>query len=118
MQPNNRFFDDLARMTSGAMGAMAGMRSEVEGLFRSRFERLVADLDLVKREEFEAVRAMAAKARAEQEDMAIRLAGMEAKIRELEARLAATSTESASPGANAAAATRPRRSRAKPTESA
>jgi BMFP domain-containing protein YqiC len=87
MQTENRFFDDLARVASGAMGAFAGLRSEIEALVKQRFERLLADMDLVQREEFDAVKAMAARARAEQEDLAIRVAELEAKMRHLEARL-------------------------------
>lgn len=109
MQPNNRFFDDLARVTSGAMGAVAGVRAEVEALFRSRFERLLADMDLVKREEFEAVRAMAAKARAEQEDLLIRMAALETRLRDLEAAPAPVAMVTA-------AERKPRRRVAKPAE--
>src|SRR5256885_5290481 len=87
MQSENRFFDDLARVASGAMGAFAGLRSEVEALVKQRFERLLADMDLVQREEFDAVKAMAARARTEQEDLAIRVAELEAKVRHLETRL-------------------------------
>jgi BMFP domain-containing protein YqiC len=89
MQSENRFFDDLARVASGAFGAVAGLRGEFETLFRQRFERLLADMDLVRREEFDAVMAMAAKARNEQEDMAIRLADLETRVRQLEVRLVA-----------------------------
>jgi BMFP domain-containing protein YqiC len=87
MQTENRFFDDLARVASGAMGAVAGLRSEVEALVKQRFERVLADMDLVQREEFDAVKAMAARARTEQEDLAIRVAELEAKVRHLETRL-------------------------------
>jgi len=87
MQTENRFFDDLARVASGAMGAFAGLRAEVEALVKQRFERLLADMDLVQREEFDAVKAMAARARTEQEDLAIRVAELEAKVRHLETRL-------------------------------
>jgi BMFP domain-containing protein YqiC len=88
MQSENRFFDDLARVASGAFGAVAGLRTEMETLFKQRFERLLADMDLVQREEFDAVKAMAARARSEQEDLAIRVAELEARIRQLEQRLA------------------------------
>ncbi|MBV8169149.1 MAG: accessory factor UbiK family protein [Alphaproteobacteria bacterium] len=87
MQTENRFFDDLARVASGAMGAFAGLRAEVEALVKQRFERLLADMDLVQREEFDAVKAVAARARTEQEDLAIRVAELEAKVRHLETRL-------------------------------
>ena len=87
MQTENRFFDDLARVANGAMGAFAGLRAEVEALVKQRFERLLADMDLVQREEFDAVKAMAQRARGEQEDLAIRVAELEAKVRHLETRL-------------------------------
>jgi BMFP domain-containing protein YqiC len=87
MQSQSRFFDDLARVAAGAVGALSGVRSEVESRLREQFERVLAGMDLVTREEFEAVKAMAAKARAEQEDLARRLAEIEgavAAIRERE----------------------------------
>jgi BMFP domain-containing protein YqiC len=92
MQSENRFFDDLARVASGALGAVAGLRTEMETLFKQRFERLLADMDLVQREEFDAVKAMAARARAEQEDLALRVAALEAKVRELEQSLGGAAT--------------------------
>ena len=78
MQINNRFLDDLARVASGALGVAAGVKGEVEALLRQRFERILTDMDLVGREEFEAVKAMAAKARAEQETLGEKLARLEA----------------------------------------
>jgi BMFP domain-containing protein YqiC len=89
MQTENRFFDDLARVASSAFGAVAGLRTEAETLMRQRFERLLTDMDLVRREEFDAVKAMAARARSEQEDLAIRVAALEAALRTLEQRLGA-----------------------------
>lgn len=83
MQSNNRFLDDLARMASGAVGAAAGVRTEIEAMIRDRLQRLLAESDVVPREEFEVVRAMATKARVEQEEMAERIARLEAKIAEL-----------------------------------
>lgn len=80
MQSQNRFFDDLARVAAGAMGTLSGVRSEVESRLRDQFERVLAGMDLVTRDEFEAVKAMAAKARAEQEDMARRLAELERRL--------------------------------------
>ncbi len=67
MQSQNRFFDDFARMAAGAAGALTGVRGEIEARFRDQLERVLAGMDLVSREEFEAVKAMAAKARDEQE---------------------------------------------------
>ena len=84
MQSQNRFFDDLARVAAGAMGTLSGMRSEVESLIREQLERVLAGMDLVSRDEFEAVKAMAAKARSEQEDL-------ERRVDELESRVAALS---------------------------
>lgn len=80
MQVNNRLLDDLARLASGAMGAAAGVKDEVETLLRERLRRLLDEADLVSREEFEAVKAMAAKARAEQEALAARVAELEARL--------------------------------------
>jgi BMFP domain-containing protein YqiC len=82
MQSQNRFFDDLARVASGAVGALSGVKGEVESRLRDQLERVLAGMDLVTREEFEAVKAMAAKARAEQEELLQRL-------RQIEVRLAA-----------------------------
>lgn len=86
MQSQNRFFDDLARVASGAVGALSGVRGEVEARLREQLERALAGMDLVTREEFEAVKAMAAKARAEQEDLAKQVAALEAEIAALRAR--------------------------------
>jgi len=80
MQTQNRFFDDLARVAAGAMGALSGMRSEVETRIREQLERVLAGMDLVSRDEFEAVKAMAAKARSEQEDLHKRVASLESQL--------------------------------------
>ena len=80
MQSQNRFFDDIARVAGGAMGALSGVRGEIEARIRDQLERILAGMDLVGREEFEAVKAMAAKARTEQEDLLRRIAELEARI--------------------------------------
>ena len=80
MQTQNRLLDDLARVATSALGVAAGMREEVEARLRDQFERVLSGMDLVSREEFDAVKAMAAKARTEQEDLAVRLAALEAEI--------------------------------------
>lgn len=85
MQTSNRLFDDLARVASGAFNTLSGLREEIETRVRERVERMAADLDLVSREEFDAVRAMAAKARAGQEELEGRLAGLEAELAALKA---------------------------------
>jgi BMFP domain-containing protein YqiC len=92
MQSQNRFFDDLARMAAGAAGALTGVRGEVEARFRDQLERVLAGMDLVSREEFEAVRAMAAKARDEQEILRRRIEVLETRLAALESR------EDAGPG--------------------
>ena len=85
MQSQSRFFDDLARVAAGAVGTLSGVRGEIESRLREQLERVLAGMDLVTREEFEAVKAMAAKARAEQEDLARRVAELEAAaVRERE----------------------------------
>ncbi|HVB16717.1 MAG TPA: accessory factor UbiK family protein [Stellaceae bacterium] len=80
MQSQNRFFDDVARVASGAVGAIAGVRGEVEARLRDQLERVLAGMDLVSREEFEAVKAMAAKAREEQELLLRRVEALEAQL--------------------------------------
>lgn len=80
MQSQNRFFDDLARVAAGAMDALSGVRGEVEARLREQLERVLAGMDLVSRDEFEAVKAMAAKARAEQEDLARKVAELESRL--------------------------------------
>ena len=82
MQSQNRFFDDLARVANGAVGALSGVRADIEARLRDHLERVLAGMDLVSREEFEAVKAMAAKARAEQEDLLARIAALESRLAE------------------------------------
>ena len=80
MQTQNRFLDDLARVATGALGAMSGMRGEVETRLREQFERVLGRMHLVRREEFDAVRAVAAKARSAQEALEKRVAALEAHL--------------------------------------
>jgi BMFP domain-containing protein YqiC len=80
MQSQNRFFDDIARVANGAIGALSGVRGEIEARVRDRLERVLAGMDLVSREEFEAVKAMAAKARDEQEILLRRIAELESRL--------------------------------------
>jgi len=77
MQVDNRLLDDFARLMNGALGALAGAKGEFETLLRQQVERFLADMDLVPREEFEAVRAMAQKAREEQDRLETRIAVLE-----------------------------------------
>ncbi|MFC3051767.1 accessory factor UbiK family protein [Kordiimonas pumila] len=69
MQTSNKFFDDMAKLATGAVGAAHSVKSEMEEAFRSWLDRQLAGMDLVTREEFETVRAMAEKARMENEDL-------------------------------------------------
>jgi len=80
MQSSNRLFDDLAKVANGAMSAAAGARQELEQFFQQRMERFLNDHGWVTREEFEAVRDMAQKAREEQDAMAARLTELEAMV--------------------------------------
>lgn len=84
-QYENRFLDDVAKLMTSAAGAAQGMRSEVETVIRSQAERLVADLDLVPREDFEAMRELAVAARTESEELKERLEALEARVAKLEA---------------------------------
>ena len=77
MQSDNPFLDGLAKLVTEAAGAAQGARDEIESFLKQRLEKLIADLDLVARDEFEAVKAMAAKARAENQALALRLAHLE-----------------------------------------
>jgi len=76
----NRILDEFARLMTDAAGAAQGVRREVETAFRSQAERILNSMDVVQREEFEAVREMALKARAENEKLAARLAHLEAQL--------------------------------------
>jgi BMFP domain-containing protein YqiC len=85
-QTTNRFLDDFAKLMTDAAGVADGMRREVETVMRAQGERLLAGMDLVNREEFEAVKAMAARAREENERLAERLAALEVELARLKAR--------------------------------
>ena len=80
--PQNRFLDDLAKMMQNAAGMADGARREVEDFLKARMERLLAGMDVVTREEFEAAREMAVKAREENERLSARIAVLEAKLLE------------------------------------
>jgi BMFP domain-containing protein YqiC len=80
MQTDNRVFDSMARFFTNAAGAAQAFGSEVETMLKGRFERFVADMDFVPRDEFETVKAMAAKARTENEKLARRVAALEEQV--------------------------------------
>lgn len=75
---SNRFLDDIARLATDAAGAAQGVRREVETVVKTQIERLLRDMDVVTREEFEAVREMALLAREENDKLAARIAALEA----------------------------------------
>ena len=79
MQSRNRFMDDIGQLMTNAMGVAQGARDEAENAVKSLMDRWLADRDLVTREEFDAVRAMAQKAREENEALRARLDAMESK---------------------------------------
>jgi BMFP domain-containing protein YqiC len=80
MQTDNRVFDSMARFFTDAAGAAQAFGAEVETMIKGRVERFIADMDFVPRDEFEAVKAMAAKARSENEALAKRIAALEAQL--------------------------------------
>lgn len=79
MQTENKFIDDLSKVASSALGVVSGLRDEAESALRARMERLLSNMDLVTREDFEVVRDMAVKAREENEALKKRLEALEAK---------------------------------------
>lgn len=93
MQTDNPLLDGLARFFTDAAGAAQSMRTELDTFVRQRLERLVADMDFVPREEFEAVKAMASNARSENERLEARLVELEAKLKALEPALDAVSSK-------------------------
>ncbi|GGE40146.1 hypothetical protein GCM10007276_16830 [Agaricicola taiwanensis] len=79
-QTRSRLFDGMAQLMTDAVGAAEGVKREVDTMVRSQAEKILADLDLVRREEFDAVRDMAAKARAENEALSARLEALEQRL--------------------------------------
>lgn len=79
----NRFFDELARLMTNAAGAAQGVRREFDTLVQTQMERVLNNMELVKRDEFEAVKAMAQKAREENDSLAARIAALEERIASL-----------------------------------
>jgi BMFP domain-containing protein YqiC len=79
-QTTGRFFDELGKLITDAAGAADGVRKEIESMVRAQAERVLRDLDVVQREEFEAVKAMAQKAREENDVLKARIAALEAAI--------------------------------------
>lgn len=86
-QTTGRFFDELGKLITDAAGAAQGVRKEIESVVRTQAENILRELDVVQREEFEAVKAMAQKAREENEQLKTRIAELEALLDEFEADL-------------------------------
>lgn len=84
MQTDNRLFDDLARVANGALHTMTGVRDEIETRMRERLERWLGDMDMVPRDEFDAIKAVAQAARTEQEKLVQRVEALESRIAALE----------------------------------
>lgn len=85
-QTSNRFYDQFARLMNDAAGVAQGVRREAQNLFRSQAERMASDLDLVRREDFDAVREMASRAREENERLQRRIDELDAKLSQLDAK--------------------------------
>jgi BMFP domain-containing protein YqiC len=98
VQTTNRFFDEAARLMNDAAGVAQGVRREFETLFRSQAERILRDLAVVQREEFEAVKDMAQVAREENEALKARIAALETKL--AAAKPSAGGPDLSSPGVN------------------
>ena len=81
-QTTGRFFDEIGKLITDAAGAADGVRKELEGIVRAQAERVLRDLDVVQREEFEAVKAMAQKARGEKDRLKERIAKLEAALQD------------------------------------
>ena len=82
MQTDNRLLDDLARVAGPALGAAGGVKGEFESLVRRQFEKILDGMDMVSRDEFDAVKEMAAKARAEQETLTLKVEQLEKMLKE------------------------------------
>jgi hypothetical protein len=106
-QTTNRILDELAKVLTNAAGAAQGVRGEVDTMLRGQAERILNDLDMVNREEFEAVRDMAALAREENELLKERIAELETKVAAL--------AKPAKPASRTRTTTAKSKTRAKPT---
>ena len=79
-QSSNRLLDEFARLMTDAAGAAQGVKREIDTIVKTQGEKILKDMDIVRREEFEAVKAMAEKARAENERLEARIAALEARL--------------------------------------
>jgi hypothetical protein len=99
MQSQSKILEDIAKVASSALGVAAGMRSEVEARFREQLERLLTQMDLVPREEFDAMKAVAVAAREGQEALAAQVAALEQRLAALEAAQGKAAPKAAKPAA-------------------
>lgn len=97
MSDRPRFFDDLAGVAGGAISALAGLREEMESMARARIDETIRKLELVRREELDAMAELAAKARAGQEEAETRVSALQDRIAALEARVAALEASGKTP---------------------
>ncbi|MEZ5838913.1 MAG: accessory factor UbiK family protein [Hyphomicrobiales bacterium] len=81
-QTSNRLFDEFARLVTDATGVAQGLKREIDTMVKTQAERFLADMDLVRRDEFDVVREMASAARAENERLAARIAELEERLGE------------------------------------
>jgi len=80
MQTSNRFFDDLAKVAGGAASSFSSLKNEINSMIHQQMQRLLADADVVPRDEFDAIKAVATKARTEQEKLEKRVSALEARL--------------------------------------
>ena len=92
MQTSSRILDDLARVANGAVSTLAGVKDEIDAIVRQRIEKFIVDADLVTRDEFDAVKAMAAEARLEQERLIKRVVALEKRLKAVDRDNAGPST--------------------------
>ena len=85
MQSNNKVLDDLAKVANGAVSTLVGMKGEAEALVRQQLERLLTEMNVAQRDEFEVVKAMAQKARMEQEKLEKRVVKLETQLKKAKA---------------------------------
>ena len=100
MTEKPRLFDDLAGIAGGALSALTGAREELNSLVQTRVDEILGRLQVVRREEFEVVREMAAIARTAQEDAEVRVKSLEERVRALENLVTAPTPHSASNPSN------------------
>ena len=98
MQSDNPILDDLAKLAGAAAGTMHGVKGEIEAAVKARVERLISELDLVPREEFEVVREMARLARQENDALRIRIEEVEARLNKTDQGAKQTKTKSKKSG--------------------